>query len=228
VEYYLALPLLAALCGTLRRALVVGLLALVSHTIIAFLSPTEVAGVGLAWLLGFHLPALLVEFMLGTLAWCVVRHRPSSGQRVALLISGVLVWLAVANQFVALGDAGVLQSHWWRGNVGLFASVAYAMILAAWAGWIPRPAAWLLALATFFGDLSYGLYLFHNAMQVALAPLKSSVGAAWFAVICLLATAAVAQVMHVIWEAPWRRYGRAVAREIEAVGDRPTPQVTDR
>lgn len=227
-EYYLALPLLAALCGTLRRTLVMSLLALVSHAVIAFLSPTDVVGAGLAWLLGFHLPALLVEFMLGTLAWWVVRQRPGSGVRVAMLALGFLAWGLIASRFVALGDAGVLQNHWWRGNVGLLAAAAYALMVAGWADWVPRPAAWLLALATLIGDLSYGLYLFHNAAPVALAPLKSSVGAAGFAVICFLATAVLAQVLHIIWEAPWRRYGRGVAREIEAAADLTTPQVTDR
>lgn len=216
VEYYLVLPWLAALAGTWRKALAITVVAAVVHLAIARLGPADAAATGATWLLGFHLPALLVEFMLGTLAWRAVGRGLSNGMRVLMLAVGLGAWFALALAFSTLGDAGVAGHAALRGNVGLLAAMAYALILAAWVGWVRHPVPWLLALATAAGNLSYGLYLFHNAMPVALARLKASLGGSAFALLCLAATALTAQVLHVLWESPCRDWGRRLAQRMDA------------
>lgn len=234
VEFYLVLPLVALGARTLRRRLgprgpawlLAGLL---------------VAAAGLRWALGWasdrdsentafivlhHLPGVLVEFLLGAAAWRLCRAPLAPARRVALGTAGLLGWMLLARWFGAVGDAGVDASAA-RGLMGALTAACFALMLVATAAsaatagaGVPGPgaarggmAAFRSALAQWAGRLSYGVYLFHTAaLTVGLAwatrwGLGAEVGR-WLAVALTLALAAV---VHLAWEDPWRRLGRRLA-----------------
>ena len=132
-----------------------------------------------------------------------------------LMTAGVLAWLSLAAVYAALGDAGVARHDALRGNVGLLAAMAFTLMVVAWVGWIERPSAWLVRLAAVLGNLSYGVYLFHNAAPWMLEPIRASLPGPWFALLCLAITAIAAQLMHWVFEAPCRRYGRRLAHVLD-------------
>ena len=220
VEYYLALPLLALLCSGIASVLALAAVALGLHVALAWLSPMDPAATGLIWVLLFHLPALLIEFMLGSLAWWAVRRGPGPAWRVAWLVAGLIGWFCLANLFMSLsaagGEAAVLSRDILRGNVGLLAALAFALLVAAWVGWVRQPPAWLHATALAMGNLSYGVYLFHNALPAWLAPWRAGLPGWAFAALCLGATVLLSQVLHMVWEKPWRAFGRRWAARVEA------------
>ena len=220
VEYYLVLPLLALLCRGIVSVLWVTGVALGLHVVLAWLSPVDPAATGLSWVLLFHLPALLIEFMLGSLAWWVVQRRPGSAWRAIGLTLGLIGWLLLANLFASLtavgGEAAVLSSGVLRGNIGLLAAVAYALLVVAWVGWVRQPPAWLRSIALVMGNLSYGVYLFHNALPQWLAPWRAMWPGWAFAGLCLAATLLLSQVLHKVWEGPCRAFGRRWAARLEA------------
>lgn len=216
VEFYLLLPLLARWVHTLRQVLWLFAAALALHLAIAFAQPLKPASDGLWLVLSVHLPGLLVEFLLGALAWCFVRSAPSGGVRLGLLAGGAALWCAIASvaaYFVIHGGDEALNAiTLLRGNVSLIAAVAYAAMVAAWVGWLRSPPRWLLATAMLLGNLSYGLYLFHNAPLQRLPPLLPGVPVALVALLCLATTVAMAYGLHRLVEAPMRAYGRGLAQ----------------
>ncbi len=219
VEFYLLLPLLAAATAmSPTRWVPIGmLLAVLMHGFLVFLSPPA-PGFNFVSVLLVHLPGLLIEFMLGAMAWRWVRQSLSMKMRLLLAITGVLIWWLLASLFVSLGDAGIENIIGLRGNMGLFAACAFAFMLVAWVGAIKQPPSWLIALATGAGNLSYGLYLFHNAAPQVFAPYQAALPGPVFALLCLGATMLFVHVLHRFCEAPCRQFGRQLAERQGQVG----------
>lgn len=219
VEFYLLLPLLAACSRGIIGLAWLGGLALAVHLAVAFASPVDPAAVNWAWRLSFHLPGLLIEFVLGGLAAWWVRRGMTPAWRCACLVLGLLGWWVLARLFIGLtahgGEAAVNAIAPLRGNLGLLAACAYSLIVVAWVGWIERPADRWVRLSRGLGHLSYGVYLFHNLMPPLLAPLRAALSGWAFAGLCLLSTVALAALLHVAWERPWRDAGRAWAARFD-------------
>lgn len=215
VEFYLALPLLAACTGRVRYLAGAALLALFLHGALALLA-ARTPDLNAASILLIHLPGLLIEFLLGTLAWQLAQKNPGHLARLFLALLGGTLWWLLARCFVQLGDAGIENIVWLRNNIGLFAAASFALITLAWVGSVPHPPAWLHSLATFSGNLSYGVYLFHGAAPLVLTPCHPYLSAASFTLLCFAATVLTAYLLHRFWEAPWRRYGRTLAYRFES------------
>lgn len=216
VEFYIALPLLAWLAG--RFGFVSVLMASIAiHLVLAGFADPDEQGVTARALATIHLPGVLCEFALGAgAAWCV-RHASSGRQRLTRLICGlltlgVLVWLYSAH----IADYGTPRQPplWLSANFGLFAAFAYALIVSSVAGFHwglpPRATAWLLA----WGQLSYGIYLFHNAAPPSLRLLGWNPTGVDGLLVCVLLTIVCAWVLHHILEAPMRSLGRALSQRL--------------
>lgn len=216
LEFYLVLPLLARAFQGPKRVLGLLCAAAALHLTLAFLSPTDRTQLNLAALLNYHLPGLLTEFLMGVLAWHLLRQKltPQTLRpwRAPLLGLGLALWLALAQLQATLGDAGVAKTALLRGNMGLLAALALLPVALAWVGWVRNPSLALLRLATVMGQLSYGVYLFHNAAPLLLRRLGVALMGMPFAWLCLACTLAAAAVLHALIEAPCRRWGRRLSQ----------------
>ncbi|HVZ46406.1 MAG TPA: acyltransferase [Ramlibacter sp.] len=212
VEFYLALPLAAGLLrgrgfGMLFAAalgLHLALVALADGAQPA--SPASIATI--------HLPGLLVEFCLGAAAWQLAREGGARRLRMlaGLLVLAVMLWLY--STYIAEDPARAqFTAHWLAGNVGVGAACGYALVVSALAG-RPNPSGWRLRLCLLGGQLSYGVYLFHNALLQMRVKYGWPIDG-WVAVACcLLATLALAWVLHHAIEAPARDFGRNLSRRL--------------
>jgi peptidoglycan/LPS O-acetylase OafA/YrhL len=237
VEFYLLLPLLAGAAGAAQRRwgalgplrLLMGLLVLAA---------------GLRWALGLasdgqvqngafialhHLPGVLVEFLLGAAAWKVSQRSLSPKVLISLAVSGLAGWWWLAVWFGQVSDAGVDASAL-KGLIGATTAVCFAALVAGTAGAAAatggaRPGqaghtsfTGLKAVALWAGRLSYGVYLFHIA-ALRLAEGWAAAwgwtpgGARWLAVALTLAIAAV---VYLAWENPWRMFGRRWAARLSS------------
>lgn len=215
VEFYLALPVLAALVARWRAALpLLGLLALGMHLALAYHSPSDPKAPIDFWaILCIHLPGVLVEFMLGMLAWRMTRLAWPQAAHWALLAVGAALWLALALWLQDLSQRNAIpHSDVARGNVGLLFALAYTLGVAGLAGGTVSAGAGLRRLALLPGNLSYGIYLFHNALPGAVNGLVPGLPAPALGLICVILTLLTAALLHHLVENPARNWGRQWAR----------------
>ncbi len=234
VEFYVLLPLLALL---LRRGGFAWLLGAAAALHLA-LTVTGVPGEGatLRGIAGIHLPGLLIEFCLGAWAWSLTRGQPAHDavsvrtaeairtteaiRRAALLrlVLGV-AWLAGVCTLFSLYTASGRDATapvWLSGNIGLGAAFGYALVVSAVAGRGDSLGSGLTRVCLVAGQLSYGVYLFHNAAPLLLVKLGFPTTGLTPLFTSLLLTLLVAWVAHHLIEAPARNLGRRLSRSLEA------------
>lgn len=212
VQFYALFPLLVMLVtGFTKKPVFVlaalSLAALLARVMLGF--SADRSGADTWFMTLHHLPGMLVEFLLGSLAYAVHRQRsragltaPSSVTGSALGLTGLLSALAAGLSFHYLGDEG-LDPLLGVAGVSLWAALSAALLLTATAGWQPRHSV-LRGLMIWMGHLSFGVYLFHHAALTILpGPLA------------IPATLGFAAMVYWVIERPLRAYGRAWADSMQ-------------
>ena len=210
VEFYLLLPVLAWLCRVRAGNFVaLTLAALLLRAVIGYASDMQAQNSAYIWM--YHLPGMLLEFLLGACAWWLSQRGLRGGVRAALLLGGLALWLALATAFAAFGDAGINASLA-RGQMSWLAALAFAAMVAAASGgnWQQAPAP-LVQVALWAGRLSYGSYLFHIAALRLLQPHAAALGGVDVSLAAAALTLLAAWLAYKLWENPWRRFGRRLA-----------------
>jgi peptidoglycan/LPS O-acetylase OafA/YrhL len=228
VEFYLLLPLLAGAArqaayfwgpqGPVRLVLLMFFGATALRCALGW--NTDAQGVNAAFIVMHHLPGLMVEFLLGALAWRASTCSLLKFQRLGLAALGLAGWWGLAAWYGQVGDAGVYNGAM-RGLLGATAAVCFALLVAG----TVRPKAPLAPAATgaawrwpalWAGRLSYGVYLFHMAaLRLAegwAADWGWSHGATRSLAVAL--TLAMATAVYLAWENPWRLFGRRWAARL--------------
>ena len=235
VEYYLLLPLLAWLSSQQRlgRFRFVGLvlLAATMHLVLVAVASPDEKGATARAIATIHLPGVLVEFMLGSLAYAIVRRDTRGVTAMLRLALGFLVLVGMAvifMRYVATVD-GVARAVplWIGGNMGLGAALGYALIVSGVAGPPVDLASSFTGSAAspprsthkpnlqpifrVMGELSYGVYLFHNAAPQILGRVVPAMSG-WAALLaCTGITLLMAFAAHHAIEKPMRAYGRRLS-----------------
>jgi len=224
VQFYLCLPLLARLY---RRVGFHGLFwpSLLMRILIAWTGPGTPDAATPQQIASVQLPGLLVEFMLGVMAYRWVfpgasAGSPGTGNRHLRIALGLLVLALTTAVYTVwvMGDGAPTPAWqaWAGGVIGLLAASGYACIVAGVAGgraaWHRLPLA--AGLATWAGNLSYGVYLLHNAAPPLLARAFPDAGGPMAAAACLLLTLVASWAAHLAIERPLRAFGRRLSRSI--------------
>ena len=252
VEYYLLLPLLAWAstrhrCGRFGFVWLVLLAAFMHLALVAAASPDE-KGITARAIATVHVPGLLIEFMLGSLAYAMVRRDASGRAALMRLALGLLVLSGMgfifANYVAPVDGVARTVPLWIGGNIGLGAALGYALVvsgvasppqpgtgrltpwftpwLSPWAASWPRPLPKSLFKSllnpsfkpTFIvmGELSYGVYLFHNAAPQILGRMLPAINGSAAVLMCTGITLLMAFVAHHVIEKPMRAYGRSLSQ----------------
>lgn len=218
VEFYLALPVLAVL---VRRTgsvwWLVAAAAALHIGVVSFITPASTQ-VTTPYLLSVHLPGLLIEFLLGSIAWLLARTLTSPWQSWALLASGVGGWLLLANAIPSVTPEAATTTDWvqWaRQFPNVLAALCFAMMLVASVRLLGHLSGWPARWGLWCGSLTYGVYLFHNAALQLLEPLRPVLGAWGLIAVCLIATLAVARLMNLVIENPAKALGRKLSRRMQ-------------
>ena len=237
VEYYLLLPLLAWVAtrhrsGRFGFVWLVLLAAFMHLALVAGVSPGE-KGITARAIATVHVPGLLIEFMLGSVAYAMVR-RDASGRAALMRVAlGLLVLSAMgfifANHVAPVDGVARTVPPWIGGNIGLGAALGYALIvsgvastpqgtasqvknrLASWPRWWTKLSFQPVFLV--MGQLSYGVYLFHNAAPQILGRILPAVSGGTAVVACTAITLFMAFVAHHAIEKPMRAYGRRLSQD---------------
>ena len=133
VEYYLLLPLLAWVstrprCGRFGFVWLVLLAAFMHLALVAGASPGE-KGITARAIASVHVPGLLIEFMLGSLAYAMVRRDASGRAALMRLALGLLVLSGMgfifANYVAPVDGVARTVPPWIGGNIGLGAALPW-------------------------------------------------------------------------------------------------------
>lgn len=215
VEFYLVLPLIGWALGRRQFFWLVAAALALRLLLAATADPAQ--GATARVVATVHLPGLLIEFCLGAWAFLVVREHSSRTAAAWRLAAGA-AWLigvgAVYAVFIANGR-GQSAPGWIGGNIGLAAAAGYALVVSAVAGRAGHFRGLRLRLCLLAGELSYAVYLFHNAGAQVVERLSGATG--WVALTASLAvTLAVSYGLHRGLEAPAREFGRQLSRRLGA------------
>lgn len=233
VEYYAALPLLALLLKSRLCRMWHLLLVAVALDLLVSAHLPKVSEPATAWLvLSVHLPGILSEFLIGTVAWQAARKAFDKSTYRIILATGLVAWTVLAAAFAAseVPSKGPLTAMGTAmvGHYGLLSAVAFGFIVSGVVGGLhgkhqePHP---LRSISLFAGGLTYGIYLLHNGALTAFAPIKNSTGPAGYLIVCLAATVLLAYLSSRWVEMPLRRLGKRLSRRL--TGGKPRPSVPD-
>lgn len=157
-----------------------------------------------------HLPNILPEFLLGIFAYIVSRN---CNKFFGILsgITGILLLLALGKGFVVHGDN---INNMIYGLFNLLCALGYQCIIIAGVTLFRqiRDAVTLGLIANLLGNLSYGIYLFHNATPPLLNLFIELEGFVLF-ISSILTTIFISGIMYIALENPARRFGRRLSSQ---------------
>jgi peptidoglycan/LPS O-acetylase OafA/YrhL len=218
VEYYLLLPLLA---WAAARSPFIGLLlaSAAMHMLLVAATPPDEQGVTARAIATVHAPGLLIEFMLGSMAYAMAHSTSGAKWASHRLVLGFVVLAGMVGLF-AVYVAPVTGTSskpplWIGGNMGVGAALGYALVVSALArpALLARPSftGWSAPWLVLMGQLSYGVYLFHNAAPQLLSRAVPGLTGAWAALASTAITLCIALAAHRMVERPMRNFGRRIA-----------------
>ncbi len=165
-----------------------------------------------------HLSSILPEFLLGTLAYLISKN---CGRLPGFLygIAGLLLLSALGHGFVVHGNTINSMTF---GLFNLLCALGYQWIIIACVAFYrhANTTASLIWLAGIMGNLSYGVYLFHNAMPPLMSTFFEFTGVALFSA-SILTTFMISAIMYRILENPMRNFGRRYAMRFYQGRNRP-------
>ena len=225
VEYYLLLPLLAS--GAIRFASVryrfaaLLVLAAVMHlALVAAGSPNE--GITARAIATIHLPGVWIEFMWGSMAYALVQRSGGAVARGLRLACGLLVLAGMGFLYISyvapVNGLARTPPPWIGGNMGVGAALGYALLISALVSGkdqgVTNGRRWVRPGFLFMGQLSYGVYLFHNAAPLLLRRLWPELAGMTLVMLCVVLTLLLATAAHYAIERPLRNYGRQLSQAL--------------
>ena len=223
VEYYLLLPLLAWIAirfaaARYRFAALLVLAALMHLALVAAGTPNE--GITARAIATIHLPGVWIEFMWGAMAYALIKRADGAGARGLRLACGLLVLAGMGFLYISYVApvTGVVRAppSWIGGNIGVGAALGYGLLISALVSAKGQPMAngrrWLTHGFLFMGQLSYGVYLFHNAAPLLLRRLWPELAGTTLVMLCVALTLLLATAAHYAIERPLRNYGRQLSQ----------------
>ena len=158
-QIYLFLPLWLLVAKHFQHYAIIVPIALISHLLIAYKLPSTLDTINSWTAYSVHLPGILIEFLLGSIVWFIVVKSPRLIVRIMMLLAGLLIWLLLAQFFASGGNSTISAHPVFRGNMGLFAAIAFSLMASGWIGLIKSPSKWLHYFAISLGNLSYGILM---------------------------------------------------------------------
>ena len=222
VEFYLLLPLLSWLVRRITGFWIAFGLTVGIHFLVTSIARSQPDSSG--WSVAvFHFPGLLCEFFVGAIGWRIASS--STHQRWHMLAGAAgLLWV-LALAWYSTASASFQQSDSYVGSFvssssGLLAALGYMGITVAVASWVQSRNP-IHFVSEWAGNLSYGIYLFHNfalSVVVAVTALKGTL----LVTLAFILTLALAWLGHVTVERKFRHVGRSLAARIDKRYERTT------
>jgi peptidoglycan/LPS O-acetylase OafA/YrhL len=217
VEFYLLLPILAISCKHL------GFIPVFLFTVgmhLGLVLMADLADIHVSWraIATVHAPGLLVQFLLGSAAYAMIQKNNQQHLRTALLGLGVVLLSVCFLLFDRYLSGNSAQSSspplWVSANMGLGAAFGYACIVGAVANQCRNMPHNLCLLFSKAGQLSYGVYLFHNASPKIISIFYPGTTGLGMVLPSVALTLVISALVNWTIETPCREWGRDLSHRL--------------
>lgn len=205
IEFYLCVPILAYLSSKYKDS--ISLLFIV-FMIIRLIIVVNIPG--RFEILGIHLPGIITEFIAGILLFRIHTKYQNANIRpmyhVFIFAIGFGILYALSRFFVVYGDQGISGNLFFKSYFTMLCAIGYAIVLFPFLINITEKKSAVVSFCAFMGNMSYGMYLFHN-LVIRFFKNSSMSGITLYAG-CLTSVILVSLLFHYLIEKPSRIYGR--------------------
>jgi peptidoglycan/LPS O-acetylase OafA/YrhL len=214
IEYYLLIPLFAFLTRT--RPYFPLILFLTTFFLSLFLAShaTELSNPNLYTILSFHLPGILIEFMLGIILFNIsIRYKKTPlWFHFLIFVSGLLLLNYLSNFFFLHGDSGIQENLILKAYFRFFCAIGYSMVLFPCLVLIEHKKSLFNTFCLTMGNMSYAIYLLHYFVLIIFKQFFPFTKGWTAYFICSVAVVILALLSHHLIESPLRNFGRTWAK----------------
>jgi len=229
VEFYLCIPLIGLWINSFKKTIFLVLGAFALHYFIYFdLNISEKSKI----IYSVHLPGLLIEFLMGIVVFYFVQKSINLYFKTILFFASVSSLLGLAYFFIFYGDEGIINNSYLSHSFDLLVTVCYATILILTLNRKPEVTLTSLIIenkerhtrpfliqglfnkvCTLLGQVSYGTYLFHNAIPRVLPGIFPDSPFMRFIAYCLV-TLVLSLILNRLIEQPFKQFGAALSQKL--------------
>ncbi|KHD06260.1 hypothetical protein PN36_16600 [Candidatus Thiomargarita nelsonii] len=210
-EFYLLVPLFV-IARYKYFIHIIFILAILLKTILTFTS-AELSNPNLSSFLNFHLPGFLIEFMVGIILFKLyVKYRDKEipiMYHVLIIIIAMSLLSGLSLFFIWQENDPVNGNLLFKSYFHFWCAISYAILLFPFLITLKKTDSFFYSACLFMGNISYGVYLFHNLMPQVLSGYNLS-GLTGY-LLCSCATVIITLVFYYIVENPSRLFGRKLS-----------------
>jgi len=217
IEYYLLIPLLAFLTRKYQHFLLILFLGTFSLTLFIAYHATELRNPNLYTILSFHLPGILIEFMLGIALFNLyVKYQQKKialWRYILIFISGLLLLGYLSKLFFLYGDSGINNHLILKAYFRFLCALGYSIALLPILLLIENKKSLFHSFCLGMGNISYGVYLLHYLVLTIFQRLYPFTKG-WSAyLICSVIVLMIALLLHYLIEQPLRDLGKKLSKK---------------
>lgn len=216
VEFYLFLPILAMLTDRYRSFILFLFFSFVLLKAVLAWYATPVLQPNVYTILTFHLPGLLIEFLVGTLLYKIYIDY----QKISLtwyhyilpLCVSLSLLYGLSQFFIIYGDEGIEHHLVFKAYFNFLCAISYGILLFPFLFIINEKRTKIIKISLIMGQLSYGMYLFHNLIPHFFAHLNYSFTGTTAYLLYLSIVITMSLLFFHVLEEPCRQLGKKLSK----------------
>jgi len=216
IEFYLCVPILAFLSSRYKYSISLLFIVFMIIRLIIVLNSLNISNPGFIELSAVHLPGMMTEFIAGILLFRIHTTYQNANIRplyqIFIFVMGFAILYALSRFFVLYGDQGINDNLFFKSFFTMLCAIGYAVVLFPFLVNITEKKSVFISFCAVMGNMSYGMYLFHNLI-IRFFKNSSMSGITLYAV-CLTSVILVSLLFHYLIEKPCRIYGRHLSTRI--------------
>ncbi len=215
IEYYLLVPFLTLLIARNKNTIYIVLLLAIILKAILIITATELSNLNLSTILSFHLPAFLIEFMLGILLFKLyVKYKDKNLPlifHILIIIIAIISLYLLSVLFMSHKEEVTNGNFFVKSYFRFWCAISYAILLFPFLIQFNKVNSFFYSICFFMGTISYGVYLFHMLIPKVLNYLDYNLTGFIGYFTCLILTVILALITYYLIENPARIFGRKLS-----------------
>jgi len=218
MEFYLLVPLLALVAARYKYFILILFISFLLFRIVIVLNPSELLTPYLSTVLSVHLPGILIEFMLGVLLFKLYLKYQNKKiplvYHVLIMTIAITLLLALSLFLTWYGDEGIHDNFFLKIYFNFLCALGYSILLFPFLMIIKAKQSFLNSSCLFMGNISYGVYVFHNLIPLIMKQLGIQLSGFLGYFLCSFAVVILALVFYYAVENPSRLFGRKLSKKL--------------